>query len=192
MYKIGLTGGIGSGKTYIAEIFSRLEIPVFNSDIEGKKCMHKDDSVREQIINSFGKEIYSNNKLDTGKLANIVFNNNDLLEHLNAIIHPVVIEKFNIWVSEQNSDIVIKESAILFESGTNKGLDKIICVSAPEGMRIQRIIDRDRLTKEEILSRIKNQISQEKKEKLSDFIIQNDGKELILPQILNILELIKN
>ena len=192
MYKIGLTGGIGSGKTYIAEIFSRLDIPVFNSDIEGKKCMQQDDCVREQIINLFGKEIYNNDTLDTVKLANIVFNNHKLLESLNAIIHPIVIEKFNMWVSEQKSDIVIKESAILFESGTNKGLDKIICVSASEGMRIQRIIDRDGLTKEEVLSRIKNQMSQEKKEKLSDFIINNDEKELILPQILNILELVKN
>ena len=191
MYKIGLTGGIGSGKTYIAEIFSRLDIPVFNSDVEGKKCMQENNSVREQIINLFGKEIY-NNKLDTGKLANIVFNNHELLENLNAIIHPMVIEKFNMWVSYQNSDIVIKESAILFESGTNKELDKIICVSAPEGTRIQRIIERDGLTKKEILSRINNQISQEEKEKLSDFIIQNDGKELILPQILNILELVNN
>ena len=192
MYKIGLTGGIGSGKTYIAEIFSRLDIPVFNSDIEGKKCMQKNDSVRKQIINLFGKGIYNNDKLDTAKIGTIVFNNHEILKSLNAIIHPVVIEKFNMWASDQNSDIVIKESAILFESGTNKELDKIICVSAPEGTRIQRIIERDGLTKKEILSRINNQISQEEKEKLSDFIIQNDGKELILPQILNILELVNN
>ena len=191
MYKIGLTGGIGSGKTYVSEIFGRLGIPVFNSDIEGKKCMQKNDGVREQIINLFGKEIYNNDKLDTGKLANIVFNNNELLERLNAIIHPAVVEKFNIWVSEQHSDIVIKESAILFESSTNKELDKIICVYAPKEVRIQRIIERDGLTEEEVISRMKNQISQDEKKKLSDFLILNNGKTLLLPQILDILNAFK-
>lgn len=192
MYKIGLTGGIGSGKTYIAEIFNRLSIPVFNSDIEGKKCMQEHDSVRQRIIDVFGKEVYSNKKLNSDKLAEIVFNNHILLESLNAIIHPVVLDKFNTWILQQDSDILIKESAILFESGTNKELDKIICVCASEETRIQRIIDRDGLTKEEVLSRIKSQMSQAKKEKLSDFVIQNSGVELLLPQILHILELIKN
>ena len=149
--------------------------------------MQNNDKVKQSIIDLFGEEIYSNNKLDSNKLANIVFNNNLLLERLNAIIHPVVIEKFNIWALEQDSSIVIKESAILFESGTNKDLDKIICVCAPKETRIQRIIDRDGLTKEDVISRIKNQISQDQKKKLSDFLILNDGETLLLPQILDIL-----
>ena len=140
--KLGLTGNIGAGKTYVSEIFSNLGIPVFNSDIIAKKSLLELD-VRKKIIDSFGKQVYKGNEVNTKILSKIAFSSDEKLDILNSIIHPVVKEKFTKWSLSTNSDILVKESAILFESNTYLSLDKIICVIAPKNIRINRVLERD-------------------------------------------------
>ena len=134
--KIGLTGGIGSGKTFIGAIFTKLEIPVFNADHEARKCMSENELLRQDIQDAFGDNVYNEGLLQNKILADIVFNSNQKLEELNKLVHPVVKQRFDIWCVEQTSQIIIKEAAILFESNSHLGLDKVICVSAPEEIRI--------------------------------------------------------
>ena len=189
MKKIGITGGIGSGKTYVSEVFSSLGIPVFNADVESKRLMSSSDNLISLVKDLFGDDIYTNGLLDKQKLASIVFSDKEKLENLNNIIHPVVKQEFIDWCKQQNSSYVIKETAILFESRSDKGLDAVICVSAPLNIRIDRAVKRDGSTEKEIKNRIENQISQEEKENLSDYIIVNDEKDLLLPQIIKIHQL---
>ena len=185
--KIGLTGGIGSGKTFVGAIFSKLGIPVFNADIQAKKCMVDDAFLKQEIQNVFGDKVYENGLLQKEILAEIIFNDKQKLEELNQLVHPVVKQNFEDWCINQTSKIVIKEAAILFESDAHLTLDKVICVSANEETRVDRVIKRDNTSRKQVFSRIKRQISQNEKEKLSDFIIVNDGIELLLPQIIKIL-----
>ena len=185
--KIGLTGGIGSGKTFIGAIFSKLGIPVFNADIRAKKCMADDASLKQEIQNVFGDKVYENGLLQKEILAEIIFNDKQKLEELNKLVHPVVKQSFEDWCAKQTSEIVIKEAAILFESDSHLGLDKVICVSAPEETRIERVIKRDNILREQVVARIERQMSQHEKEKLSDFVIINDEQELLLPQIIKIM-----
>ena len=154
---IGLTGGIGSGKTTIAQYFKSLGVPVYIADDEAKKLL--DNSVvKKKVKEIFGEFVFKNNTISKEKLASIVFQNPQKLSELNAIIHPVVKEHFQLWVAKhQNEPILIKEAAILFESGSNQDCDKIITVIAPLETRIQRVISRDQTSKEAILNRIKNQ-----------------------------------
>lgn len=189
MKKIGITGGIGSGKTYVSEVFSSLGIPVFNADVESKRLMSSSDNLISLVKDLFGDDIYTNGFLDKQKLASIVFSDKEKLENLNNIIHPVVKQEFIDWCKQQNSSYVIKETAILFESRSDKGLDAVICVSAPLNIRIDRAVKRDGSSEKEIKNRIENQISQEEKENLSDYIIVNDEKDLLLPQIIKIHQL---
>jgi dephospho-CoA kinase len=185
--KIGLTGGIGSGKTFVGTILSKLEMPVFNADIEAKKSMDEDKLLKKEIQNVFGDEIYQNGILQKEFLAEIIFNDKQKLEDLNQLVHPVVKQRFKDWCVNQTSRIVIKEAAILFESNSHLGLDKVICVLANENIRIERVIKRDNISREQVLARIESQMSQNAKEKLSDFVIVNDGAELLLPQIIKIM-----
>ena len=186
MKKIGITGGIGSGKTYISNIFKSLGIPLFNSDIEAKRLMNSSKKLISQIKKEFGEDIYTNGNFNKEKLSSIVFSNSDKLQKLNSLVHPIVKEEFNNWRKRQTSPFVIKEAAILFESNSHLELDAVICVSAPFDLRIKRLLERDNSTEKEIKRRIENQISQEEKEKLSDYIIINDEKDLLLPQIIKI------
>ena len=185
--KIGLTGGIGSGKTFVGAIFSKLGIPVFNADDQARKCMSENEVLKQDIQNLFGDNAYHEGLLQNKVLANIVFNNHQQLEELNKLVHPVVRQRFDSWSVEQTSKIIIKEAAILFESDSHVDLDKVICVSAPEETRIERVINRDNTSREQVLRRIEIQIPQNEKEKLSDFVIINDGLELLLPKIINII-----
>ena len=185
--RIGLTGGIGSGKTFIGAIFSKLDIPVFNADLEAKKCMTEDERLQQEIQNIFGEEVYKNGLLQNKVLSEIVFNDKQKLAKLNKLVHPVVKQSFETWCAKQTSEIVIKEAAILFESDSHLTLDKVICVSASEEIRIQRVINRDNISREQVIARIEKQMPQHKKEKLSDFVIINDEKELLLPQILKVI-----
>ena len=189
MKKIGITGGIGSGKTYVSEVFSSLGIPVFNADVESKRLMSSSDKLISLVKDSFGNDIYTNGVLDKKKLASIVFSDKEKLENLNNIVHPIVKQEFIDWCKKQNSSYVIKEAAILFESSSDKGLDAVICVSAPLNIRIDRAVKRDGSSEKEMKNRIENQISQEEKENLSDYIIVNDGVQSLLPQILKIHQL---
>ena len=188
MKKIGLTGGIGVGKTFVAEVFQKLNIPVFNADIEAKLCLVNNFDLINSVKNEFGEKIYLHGIFRKEALADIVFNNTDALKKLNSLVHPFVRESFTLWCKEQENKILIKEAAILFESKSNLELDSIICVSAPYNLRIKRLQKRDGASLEDIKKRIANQMSQEKKENLSDYIIYNDEKQLILPQILNIIK----
>ena len=185
--RIGLTGGIGSGKTFISAIFTKLGIPVFNADVQAKKCMESDPILNQRIQNIFGDEVYKNGIIQKEILAKIIFNNNQKLEELNQLVHPFVKKNFNYWCDDQSSNIIIKEAAILFESGSHLALDKVICVLSPIETRIKRVIDRDNISREQVLARVDSQMSQDEKEKLSDFIIINDGVDLLLPQIIKII-----
>ena len=186
MKKIGITGGIGSGKTYVASVFQSLGIPIFNADIQAKKIMTSSRKLIKLLKEEFGNDIYKDSDLNKEKLASIVFSNSDKLQKLNSLVHPIVKEEFNNWCKKQTSPYVIKEAAILFESNSHIGLDAVICVSAPLDLRIERLLNRDDYSEKEIKKRIENQISQEEKEKLSDYIIVNDEKELLLPKIIKI------
>jgi len=192
MKKIGLTGGIGSGKTYISNIFKSLGIPLFNSDIEAKILMNSSKKLISQIKKEFGEDIYTNENFNKEKLSSIVFSNSDKLQKLNSLVHPIVKEEFDNWCKKQTSPYVIKEAAILFESNSHLGLDAVICVSAPLELRMERLLKRDNSSEKEIKKRIENQISQEEKENLSDYIIVNDEKDLLLPQIIKIHEKLIN
>ena len=189
MKKIGLTGGIGSGKTYVSKVFESLGIPVFNADIEAKKLMSSSSELIQSIKYEFGNDIFDDNILNTKKLASIVFSDTEKLRQLNSLVHPIVKQQFFEWQSKKKSSYVLKEAAILFESDSHKDLDAIICVTAPINLRIDRVKLRDGYSYCEIKDRIVNQISQEKKESLSDFIIVNDGVKSLLPQILKIHQL---
>ena len=188
MRRIGLTGGIGTGKTYIANIFESLGVPIFNADIESKKLISTSNSLINDIIQEFGDNIYVKGQLDKKKLSQIVFTDIKKLERLNNLVHPKISKIFANWCNKQTTKYIIKEAAILFESGSHLELDKIICVSAPLDLRIKRIINRDNSNVKSIKNRIKNQMEQEKKELLSDYIIINDEKEKLLSQIIAIHE----
>ncbi|MCF6242648.1 MAG: dephospho-CoA kinase [Bacteroidales bacterium] len=186
MIKVGLTGGIGSGKSYVAKIFSALGIPVYNSDLEAKKLYYRED-VHRLMIKNFGNEVYlKSGDINKTYLANIIFNDKDALEKINSIIHPLVKEHFNRWIKEnRQADYIIKEAAILFESGAYKDMHKIIAVTSPINLRIERVIKRDKSNREEILKKINNQLSDEELIERCDFHILNNGKAL-LPQVLKI------
>lgn len=185
---IGLTGGIGSGKSTIAEIFTTLKIPVFNSDLEAKQLYSRPE-VKQQIITLFGNVYNSENQLDKKALANIVFNDDKKLQQLNNIIHPTVKKLFDTWVNKNNhTPILIKEAAILIESGATKQVDKIIVVTAPKKERIKRVMQRDNVSEKEVVARMSKQLPEEKLIAQADFIIKNDNKQLVIPQVLEILK----
>ncbi len=188
MKKIGLTGGIGVGKTYVAEVFEELGFPVFNADDKAKECLVKNQELINLVKKNFGDKIYKDDVLQKESLATLVFNDSVALSKLNSLVHPVVKKEFFYWCKKQEAKFIIKEAAILFESKSNVDLDSIICVSAPEEVRIKRILKRDSTTLNEIKKRMSFQISQKEKEDLSDYIIYNDEQQLILPQILQFIK----
>ena len=188
MKKIGLTGGIGSGKTYVSRVFESLGVPIFNSDNEAKKLLSHSEQLVQSLKDEFGNDIYDGYSLNNKKLASIVFSDSEKLRKLNSLVHPLVKEEFLDWQEVQKSSYVIKESAILFESNSDNGLDAIICITCPINLRIDRIKSRDGLSYFEIKNRIENQISQEEKVNLSDYVIVNDEKDLLLTQIIQIHE----
>jgi len=192
MIKVGVTGGIGSGKTLICEIFERLGIPVFNADVEAKEIYNTDKKVIEQVQQLFGHDIYHQGKLKRDILAKIIFNDSKALDKVNAIVHPKVREYFIDWTEKQTSEYVIEEAAILFESNAYLDLDYIINVHARQENRIERVMNRDNISKEQVLSRMKNQLCDEKRMKLADFTIYNDGDRMILPQVIEIHQKIIN
>lgn len=186
MLKIGLTGGIGSGKTTIAEVFKQLGIPIYLSDNRAKALMLENESLRISIIRLFGNQAYVAGELNTAYIAEKVFSNHEELKKLNAIVHPVLQEDFEAWSAMQQSPYIIKEAAILFESGANKGLDKVILVEAPKELKISRVVQRDNVTQEDVLARMDKQWSDEQKRALSDYIIINDEKSSLLEQVLKL------
>jgi dephospho-CoA kinase len=187
MKKIGLTGGIGSGKSTVAEIFSRLGIPVFVSDEVAKMLQEEDEEVKKGISGIFGAAIYAGAQLDRAKVAEIVFTDKKKLEQLNAIVHPAVGKAFEEFCEKNKAaSFVLKESAILFEIGDDKNLDGMIVVTAPDELRIERVMRRDGVEKEAVIKRMKNQVKQEEKAKKADHCIINDEQQLLIPQVLKV------
>lgn len=171
----GITGGIGSGKSTAAKFFEELGNPVYNSDTRAKTIQNENSEVKVKIIATFGEEAYNENGLNKPFISKQVFQNNEKLKLLNSIVHPAVFQDFEDWKKAQKSDIVMKEAAILIESGSYKDCDVVICVVVDIETRIARTIERDALSREEILARINNQISDEERIAKSDFIIDNNG-----------------
>ncbi len=189
MLKIGITGSIGAGKSTVAGIFKVLGVPVFDADAIAKSILNSDPALREQIITAFGLETYKNGLLDRKYLATLVFNNPDQLAKLNALVHPATIKVANAWAKhweEQGSAYIVKEAALLFEAGTNIGLDFIIGVTAPEDLRIARVMARDHVTREEVLKRMQHQLDDTKKMERCDIVIDNNEKALLIPQVLTL------
>ena len=187
MLKIGITGSIGAGKSTVAGIFKVLGIPVFDADATAKNILNTDSVLREQIAATFGSETYKNGLLDKKYLATLVFNNPDQLAKLNALVHPASIEAANIWAKhweEQGCPYILKEAALLFEAGTNVGLDFIIGVTAPVEMRIARVMERDHVTREEVLKRMQHQLDDSEKMKRCNFVIDNNEASLVIPEVL--------
>ena len=194
MLQIGITGGIGSGKTTVCKIFESLGVPVFNADLEARAILDHDSHVKEAIRREFGKELYNNKgKLNRKAMAAIVFNNKVLLEKLNNLVHPAVGKKYESWVEKhRDQPYVIKEAAILFESGSYKQLDKVVVVSAPEEERIRRVMQRDGVTEREVRERMSRQLSEDERIARADHVIHNDGEQELLPQVKELHEIFTN
>ncbi len=188
MTVVGLTGGIGSGKTTVAKAFKALGVPVYIADEEAKKLMLKSKVIKRKLIQLFGDKAYVNNALNKPFIADIIFNDNSYLEKMNAIVHPRVAKHFTKWALKQDAPYVIKEVAILFENGGHKHCDLVITVTAPLELRFERLLKRDQTTKRKIEAIMKNQWSDEDKVKHSDFVISNIALENTEKQVLKIHE----
>lgn len=189
MLRVGLTGGIGSGKSTVAGIFEVLAIPVSYADREAKKVMNEDALLKEQISLQFGPEAYLDGQLNRPWLAEQVFTRPDRLELLNSLVHPATIRAGAKWMSEQEAlsvPYVIREAALIFESNGGKGFDYIIGVYAPVTLRIHRTMQRDTITREQVQQRMNNQIDEDIKMRLCDMVIVNDDQQAVLPQVLEI------
>lgn len=184
MLKIGLTGGIGSGKSTVAKIFETLGIPVYYADDAAKELMNTDPDLKELIIKNFGANVYTDNKLNRSYLASIVFADKLKLEILNSLTHPATINAANEWIALQKGPYIIKEAALLFESDAHKHLDAIIGVSSPIALRMKRVMQRDNLTEEDVQKRINRQMDEAEKMRRCDYIIHNDESTLLIPQVL--------
>lgn len=193
MITLGVTGGIGSGKSVVCEVLRLHNIPVYDADVEAKNLNDTSSVIREKLIEAFGSELYPNNKLDRQKFARLIFNNEDNLRRANSIIHPELAKHFLEWTKQhRHCPIVAMDAAVLLEAGFQQVLDKIIVVLAPLDTRIERALKRGNLSKEQITARANNQMSDEEKVKHADFIIHNDGKQSLLAQISKILQIIEN
>jgi len=186
MLKIGLTGGIGSGKTTVAKIFKQLGIPVYLSDDRAKALMLENESLRKSLIGLFGEQAYVDGVLNRAYLASIVFSNDEALAKLNELVHPILQKDFELWSSHQQSPYIIKEAAILLESGANKGLDKVVLVEAPKELKISRVVQRDHVEYEDVLARMNKQWTDSQKREHSDYVISNDEKSSLLEQVLKL------
>jgi dephospho-CoA kinase len=188
MLRVGLTGGIGSGKSTVAKIFEVLGIPVYYADDAAKKIMNTDEELKKAIIKQFGEESYSNDQLNRPYIASLVFNDKEKLELLNSLTHPATIRDANQWMRQQTSSYTIKEAALIFESGSAEHLDYVIGVYTPLPLRIKRIMDRDHIAKEEVQQRMSRQIDEEIKMRLCDAVITNDEEQLVTTQVLKLHE----
>lgn len=188
MLKIGLTGGIGSGKSTVAKVFETLGVPVYYADAASKRLYHTDAELKQSVIEHFGGDVYRNGQLDRAALAGQVFADPEKLALLNRLVHPRTIRDAEAWMQKQKGDYVIKEAALLFESGSSAGLDYIIGVYAPNHLRLKRVMDRDGLSREEVMARMARQVDETIKMKLCDFVIRNDEQELVVPQVITLHE----
>jgi dephospho-CoA kinase len=186
MLRIGLTGGIGSGKTTVAGVFAALGVPVYDADAAAKKLMAEDPGIRDRIIAAFGKGAYEHRTLNRKYLAQKVFGSKENIELLNSIVHPATIANAVSWMAAQQSPYVIKEAALIFEAGSQKDLDFVIGVQAPLDVRVARTMDRDHATYEQVLSRMDKQMDDEQKMRLCHYVIINDEQQMVIPQVLSL------
>ena len=186
MIRVGLTGGIGSGKTTVAKIFKQLGVPVYFSDDRAKDLMLNNQFLRESLISVFGDKVIINGFLNRSYIASKVFTNPKELIKLNALVHPFVQRDFDLWSASQDSFYVLKEAAIIFETGADKLLDKVVLVESPEDLKVSRIMIRDGMTEKEVLKRMSIQWSDRQKRTNADYIIQNNGKCSLVYQILKL------
>ena len=188
MLKAGLTGGIGSGKSTVAKVFETLGIPVYYADDAAKKMMQEDAALKAKITQAFGNESYLNGQLNRPFLSSLVFNNPEKLALLNSFVHPATIEDAEKWMRQQTAPYVLKEAALIFESGAQEHLDYVIGVSAPTPLRILRTMKRDGISREEVLQRMDRQMDESIKLKLCDFVLVNDEQQLLIPQVVALHE----
>jgi dephospho-CoA kinase len=188
---VGLTGGIGSGKSTIAQLLVTMGYPVYNSDDRAKWLQNNHLELVNQIKLLLGADVYAEGKLNRAMVADRVFTDSNLLKQLNAIVHPVVAVDFAEWLAAQKSSIVFKESAILVETGIYKQCDALIVVTAPESLRLKRVVSRDGTSEDGIRQRMNNQQPEAEKAALADFVIVNDDQQLIIPQVLKMIEQLK-
>lgn len=186
--KVGITGGIGSGKTTVANVFSTLGIPVFDADQAAKNIMNEDPSLIKNITQVFGEAAYKDGKLDRKYLAAIVFNDAQKLQQLNALVHPATIAAAEKWMHLQTTPYALKEAALMFESASAAGIDFMIGVYAPQHLRIQRAMARDNISRQEVINRMNKQIDEEIKMRLCDAVIINDEQTLVIPQVIKLNE----
>jgi dephospho-CoA kinase len=185
--KIGLTGGIGSGKSTVANILLAMGYPVYFSDDRAKYLTDNNETIRAGLITLLGEQIYKNQVLDRKALAAAIFSDNELRQKVNDLIHPIVREDFDQWVAVQTQTLVFNEAAILFETGASERFDAMVLVTAPEELRIQRVLQRDQCTREEVLRRIHNQWSDDRKKELADVVLCNDGIHPLIVQLEKML-----
>jgi dephospho-CoA kinase len=186
MLSIGLTGGIGSGKSTVARVFETLGIPVYYADDAAKRMMNDEGPLKDAIIRHFGPEAYPDGRLDRAWLGAQVFGRPDKLQLLNSLVHPATIADAAAWMKQQDSPYAIKEAALIFESGGDKSLDAVIGVSAPEQERIRRVMERDNTDEVSIRKRMAGQMDEAEKMRRCDFVIVNDGQQMVIPQVLDI------
>ena len=186
MIKVGLTGGIGSGKTTVAKIFELLGVPVYYADEAARELMKRDDKLKASIRDKFGEDAYKNGELNRRYLAEKVFNDSFRLELLNSLVHPATIRDAAGWMGRQTNPYAIKEAALIFESGSAADLDFVIGVYAPAPLRIKRTMERSGLSREEIIKRMNNQLDENMKMNLCDFIVKNDEEQLLIPQVIDL------
>ena len=188
MLRIGITGGIGSGKSTIAKVFETLGVPVYYADEAAKWLMENNDALKESIQQHFGEKVYVDGKLNRALLASLVFSQPEQLAALNHLVHPATMADAARWMQQQTAPYVLKEAALLFESGSSADLDYVIGVTAPEALRIKRAMQRDGVTRDEVLKRMRNQIEEHIKMRLCDFVIQNDEQSLVVPKVIALHE----
>ncbi|MFZ1658378.1 MAG: dephospho-CoA kinase [Flavobacteriales bacterium] len=188
MFTVGLTGGIGSGKTTVCRVFSVLGIPVFNSDEQAKLLLQDDPEVKAAVLQLFGSSVYPAGVLDKKALAQLVFNDPKALAGLNAIVHPAVRRAFQEWAESQQAPYVINEAAILVETGAYPSFDRLVTVEAPEDVRLARVMARDGSPEEQVRQRMSNQATEAQRREVAHAVIENDGYSMVLPQVLALHE----
>jgi dephospho-CoA kinase len=184
--RVGLTGGIGSGKTTVAKIFELLGVPVYYADEAAKRIMNEDQELKRSIQKQFGEAAYKTGELDRSYLSSKVFHDPFQLEILNALVHPATLRDAANWMDRQKAPYTIKEAALIFESGSSEQLDYVIGIYAPASLRIKRAMERNGVTREEVVKRMNNQIDERIKMKLCDFVVYNDEEQLVIPQVLQL------
>jgi dephospho-CoA kinase len=184
--RLGVTGGIGSGKTTVCRVFKVLGVPVFVADMAARTLMNSDSGIRDEINAIAGKDLYSTGELDRKELAEIIFNRPDMLQRVNAVVHPAVLRSFEEWAGSKDVPYVIIEAAILFEAKADILVDRVVSVSAPVEERISRVMGRSELSRDDVIERINNQLEDDEREEQSYYVINNADNEMIIPEILKI------